>query len=170
MFRKILVALDYSLDYSEITRPILDEAISLAKVMEAKLMLLHVLSPDDSAGRDLAIYPGAYYLTPTEEWLETYRQEWEQFKDRNLQQLENDTESAKAAGISAECCQIFGNPGRSICEFAKNWETELILMGRRGRKGLSELFLGSVSNYVLHHAHCAVLTLNPGFKPKAKLP
>jgi nucleotide-binding universal stress UspA family protein len=32
-------------------------------------------------------------------------------------------------------------------------------MGRRGRTGLSELFLGSVSNYVTHHAPCSVLTL-----------
>ncbi|MDB9482953.1 universal stress protein, partial [Dolichospermum circinale CS-537/05] len=32
----------------------------------------------------------------------------------------------------------------------------LIMMGRRGRSGLAEFFLGSQSNYVLHHAPCSV--------------
>ncbi len=36
---------------------------------------------------------------------------------------------------------------------------DLIVVGRRGRSGLSELILGSASNYVLHHAPCSVLTL-----------
>jgi len=35
----------------------------------------------------------------------------------------------------------------------------LVVVGRRGHSGLSELFLGSVSNYVLHRAPCSVLTI-----------
>ena len=50
-----------------------------------------------------------------------------------------------------------GNPGRSICELASTWEADLILVGSRGLKGLKEMFLGSVSNYVTHHAPCSVL-------------
>lgn len=46
-----------------------------------------------------------------------------------------------------------------ICELARNWNADLIILGRRGRTGLSELLLGSVSNYVLHHAPCSVLTV-----------
>ena len=46
-----------------------------------------------------------------------------------------------------------------ICNAAISWQADLIIMGRRGRTGLSELFLGSVSNYVLHHAPCAVLVV-----------
>jgi len=30
-----------------------------------------------------------------------------------------------------------------------------------GRTGLRELFLGSVSNYVLHHAPCSVMVVHP---------
>ncbi|MGQ9872468.1 universal stress protein [Leptodesmis sp.] len=36
---------------------------------------------------------------------------------------------------------------------------DLILIGNRGHTGLKELFLGSASNYVLHHAPCSVLTV-----------
>ncbi|NEP40617.1 MAG: universal stress protein, partial [Okeania sp. SIO2H7] len=31
-----------------------------------------------------------------------------------------------------------------------------IVMGRRGHSVFSELLLGSVSNYVIHRAHCSV--------------
>jgi len=43
-----------------------------------------------------------------------------------------------------------------ICELAIDWNADLIMMGRRGRSGIAEFFLGSVSNYVLHHAPCSV--------------
>ncbi|MEA5469202.1 universal stress protein [Spirulina sp. 06S082] len=39
----------------------------------------------------------------------------------------------------------------------KSWQADLIAIGRCGHSGLTELFLGSVSNYVLYHAFCSVL-------------
>ncbi|MFM7578374.1 MAG: universal stress protein, partial [Microcystaceae cyanobacterium] len=40
---------------------------------------------------------------------------------------------------------------------------DVIVVGHRGRWGLSEILLGSVSNYVFHHAHCPVLVVpTPG--------
>ncbi|MGC1393382.1 MAG: universal stress protein [Coleofasciculaceae cyanobacterium] len=35
----------------------------------------------------------------------------------------------------------------------------MVVVGRRGRTGLAEAFLGSVSNYVVHHAPCSVLVI-----------
>ncbi|MCZ8054719.1 MAG: universal stress protein, partial [Microcystis sp. LE19-12.2C] len=46
---------------------------------------------------------------------------------------------------------------KTICKVAREENIDLIVIGRRGRSGLGELFLGSVSNYVLHHAPCSVL-------------
>ncbi len=40
---------------------------------------------------------------------------------------------------------------------ARAWSADLILVGSRGLKGLKEMFLGSVGNYVTHHAPCSAL-------------
>jgi nucleotide-binding universal stress UspA family protein len=159
MFHKVVVALDYS----EFASPIFEEAVSLAKVMGAQLQLIHVLSLEDAPGYQLSLYAEGYYPPLTEDNL--YHREWTEFKNQSLHHLEADVESANVAGVSAEFSQLYGSPGKSICESARHWGADLILMGRRGRTGLSELFLGSVSNYVLHHAHCAVLTLNTPSQP-----
>jgi nucleotide-binding universal stress UspA family protein len=156
MFHKVVVALDYS-DFSP---SILDTAIALAKITDAQLKLVHVVSLEDGSGYQPLVYAGGFYSLVTEQQFDQYREAWTKFKKQNLDKLEADTEAAKAAGVSAESFQIDGSPGRSICEFAKSWGADLILMGRHGRTGISELFLGSVSNYVLHHSPCAVLTLN----------
>jgi nucleotide-binding universal stress UspA family protein len=52
-----------------------------------------------------------------------------------------------------------GDAGRTICETAKNYSADLIVIGRNQRSVLSEIFLGSTSNYVLHHAPCSVMVI-----------
>jgi len=58
--------------------------------------------------------------------------------------------------VDAEFTQNTGSPGRVICEIAKAWQADLIILRRRGYSGLTEMLLGSVSNYVLHHAPCSI--------------
>ena len=63
-------------------------------------------------------------------------------------------------GIPTESkCEV-GHPGSLIRDLAMNWSADLIVMGRRGLSGLQEVFLGSVSNYILHHAPCSVLIVH----------
>ena len=53
-------------------------------------------------------------------------------------------------------CRL-GNPGSVICDAAREWGADLIVVGRRGYKGLTEVLLGSVSSHVVRNAHCSVL-------------
>lgn len=66
---------------------------------------------------------------------------------------------AIAAGVETVVSCDVGDPGMMICETAKEWKADLVLVGRRGRSGLSELVMGSVSNAVVHHAPCSVLVI-----------
>ena len=48
-------------------------------------------------------------------------------------------------------------PGRIIVEVANKEKVNTIVMGTRGLGAVSRTLLGSVSDYVLHHAHCTVV-------------
>lgn len=52
-----------------------------------------------------------------------------------------------------------GEPAEEIVEMARLEAFELIVIGSRGLSPLKELLLGSVSNRVVHTAHCPVLVV-----------
>jgi nucleotide-binding universal stress UspA family protein len=82
----------------------------------------------------------------------------DKFSQLKLEMLHLYTAEATAAGVEVEYKQDFGQPGETICKFARDWQADLIVMGRRHwLSGMEEFVLGRVSNYVLHHAFCCVL-------------
>jgi universal stress protein A len=54
-----------------------------------------------------------------------------------------------------------GSPAHEIHRFAKEYDTQLIVIGTHGQKGL-QLLLGSTANSVLHGAGCDVLSVRIG--------
>ncbi|MGI0494967.1 universal stress protein [Alkalinema pantanalense CENA528] len=160
MFDKVLVAIDRSSSHQSV----FEAALTLAKALSGKLILLSVPSPDDPACPHLPtlntnLYPMGFDRTVTE----VYEELWEIYTKKGEEFLTSLVEEANAAGITAEFLQIPGNPGRTICATAQELNVDLIVLGRRGHSGLNELFLGSTSNYVLHHAPCSVLVVQHSF-------
>ena len=49
------------------------------------------------------------------------------------------------------------DPGYDIVQYSKNHKNDLIVIGARGLGSIKEVFLGSVSNYVLHKSKIPVL-------------
>lgn len=157
MFKKILVALDRS----EIGQQVFDEALGLAKLTQASLMLLHVLSSEEEGSPYLPMLSNMdYYPGLTSQNFELYQKQWDTFKNLGIQMLQSFCAQANTAGVTTEFTQNVGNPGRVICDLAHSHGADLIVMGRRGHSRLMELFLGSVSNHVLHHAPCSVHVVN----------
>jgi len=54
-----------------------------------------------------------------------------------------------------------GDPAEEIVDAAKEQGATLIVVGSRGRGGVRSALLGSVSDRVLHLAHCPVLVVRP---------
>jgi nucleotide-binding universal stress UspA family protein len=169
MFHKILVAMDRS----AIGQQVFDEALSLAKATGASLLLLHVLSAEEEGSPDTAM-PSPSILSYSQdvydELVTNYQKRWKAFEEEGLELLRARTSQATTAGVSAEFTQLQGSPSREICNLATTWQADLIVMGRRGRSGLSELFLGSVSNDIFHHAPCSVLTVQSPISKKTQSP
>jgi nucleotide-binding universal stress UspA family protein len=61
----------------------------------------------------------------------------------------------KKVDVSVEV--LFGSPDSRIVETAEDDGADLIVIGSHGYKQWERLLLGSVSDSVVHHAHCSVL-------------
>jgi nucleotide-binding universal stress UspA family protein len=157
MYDQILVAVDRT----EIGKNVFATALSLAQQNKSSLILLHVLSTEEDFS-PMRIPSGALEMYPALEndlTLENWRSQWELFEREGLELLRSLEEQARKTGVSVVVQQVFGSPARIICQQASDRQVDLVVVGRRGRTGLSELILGSVSNYVLHHAPCSVLVV-----------
>lgn len=156
MFNRILVAMDSSAEGDHI----FEEALSIAKITNARLMLMHVLSAINVE----CIQDCDSSLVRSPDQLGTDTDQWESARLQCLETLRFRHAVMFDAGISADIGLPTGLPGCQICEMAKNWGADLILLGRRGLTDPEEDRISSVSNYVLHHAPCAVLVVPKGIK------
>ncbi|EDX83594.1 universal stress protein family, putative [Synechococcus sp. PCC 7335] len=143
MFNKILVALDTK----EPCDLLLQEAIALAKATTSSLVILGVLTLDADGTLPLLSHP------------EIYQKRYEEFKAGGLAILRRYLDQAIAGGIQATIHQEIGDPGKTICQVAKEEDADLIIVGSHGRKGIGELLMGSVSSYVVHRAPCSVFVV-----------
>lgn len=60
-------------------------------------------------------------------------------------------------GVPVETIVEVGDPKEMICEAAEKLNVDLLILGSHSRGPVQRLFLGSVSNYCMHHAKCPVL-------------
>ena len=138
-FTRILCAVDFS----ESSKAGLEYAISLAQESKAALTLAHVIETrplyyDFSP-------PVAIDLTA---WHEEART-----------QLRDMVPDAARASCSITEAVREGSSHREILSLAREFDSDLIVMGVRGRGTADLWFFGSTTHHVIREARCAVLTL-----------
>jgi nucleotide-binding universal stress UspA family protein len=74
--------------------------------------------------------------------------------------LESVAERLRAIGYQAHGLAVLGTPSTMILQEAATLRSDLILMGTRGRQGMTRFVLGSVSHAVLHKTPCPVLAFH----------
>ncbi|MBW4655374.1 MAG: universal stress protein [Kaiparowitsia implicata GSE-PSE-MK54-09C] len=152
---KILAALDDS----PLGKDVFDQALDLAEKHQAELLLVHCYAPELSTSP--MMLPGelglsSHFITQAYQSQQVYLEQRNQHVQQALQQK---SQTANQRGVPTQHMPCYQEPGQGICHMASQWSADLIVMGRRGRRGLAEVMLGSVSNYVLHHAPCAVMVI-----------
>lgn len=162
MFSKILVALDNSSQASAV----FDFALSIAKPETTQMLLVHFV---DWQLQDVSPWVGMGTLYDVDITGNRYNWSRERLQEEiktSKTWLQTYADRAIALDIACEIECRTGVCNLGISDRAKEWNADLIVMGRRGHNNLSEIFLGSVSNYVIHHAPCSVLVVQ-GTKPLA---
>ncbi|KAK2173766.1 hypothetical protein NP493_850g01031 [Ridgeia piscesae] len=65
-------------------------------------------------------------------------------------------------GIRSKFFLSYERPQSFITDLAKKEKVDLVVLGCGGKHTLANIILGSVSQYVLNHAHCAVAICRNG--------
>ena len=138
MFKSILIAWDGSRH----ARRALDEAIDIARTQGSRLTLLTVAAP-------VQLWVGPYVPPVSEEELTSA-----------AEQLAEEGEALVPEGIPVSSRTAEGHPGTELLKRAEAAGHDLIVMGSRGRGAVRSAVLGSVSHYVLNHAHVPVLIVH----------
>lgn len=82
----------------------------------------------------------------------------EEEKEKIKHKLEHFAVLLKEAGVDGTVKSIHSeSPGQGICKAAEEIHASLVVVGTRGMGKIRRTFLGSVSDYVLHHCHVPVL-------------
>ena len=157
MSKKILLAIGDSSESAQV----LESGLILAERLGDRILILHVLNPLIPHGFATPGSPLVGGILPilNDVAVEQYLEQWKEYEQKGIERLNSYAQQAKDRGIEAEILQQYGDSGPMICEAAKNWSADTIVMGRNQKSTLSQIFVGSTSNYVLHHAHCSVMVI-----------
>jgi len=119
-----------------------EEAIDLAVQVEARLLVVSVLgtaSRPSEAQADLAGQADS--------------------RDTLTTKAQGIVQRAKAYGANATFLVWEGEPGEAIVAAAESEKADLIVVASHGGSGVSRFLIGSVSDYVVRHAHCPVMVV-----------
>ena len=130
-------------DFSEMSRAVLDYAVFMANTHQAELKLVHVV--DQLHGFDSY---KILHMTAIEITHEMERQAKSQLK-----------ELVACLPIPAKFEVRFGRAADETVLQAKEDKVDLVVMGSHGRSGISHLLVGSVAESVVRHAPCPVLVV-----------
>lgn len=143
MFAKVLVASDGS----QCALKAVEAAAEIASRFDSKVVALCV---DDPAVSTIPYMgpPEAAYVTEASVAA----------ADEELRKaLKRTTAALEKARVRFAARSETGHPVDIIVRVAAEEHADLIVLGSRGLGGFERLLLGSVSDGVLHHAHCPVL-------------
>lgn len=142
-FKHILVPSDFYKNAEDV----LAHALAVARRFSARITLFHVVMVyDDDPYNPQLTFPN----------LDTYYQHLEEQAGR---QFEQTIAGWQAEGVEVTYVVQRGfSPYEEILQFAEENQVDLIVMGTHGRTALSQFFLGSVAQKVVHQAPCPVMT------------
>lgn len=141
MFTHILLASDGS----ECALKAAAAAATLARKFDARLTLINVYQPIPTVGP----YGEIVNVELNEKYVATLQEHAISPVGRIVEGM----------GVPHQSLQKVGQPAAEIVRVAEEEGCDLIVLGSRGLSGVQAFLLGTVSDRVVHHAHCPVLVV-----------
>lgn len=138
-----------ALDGSPSARHALDFAVELLADRKTAVRLVHII-PEHLIYGKAGTAPVELYDMPKE-------------RAASKELLEQSEQHLRDAGVGPDIEKQLGvgDPADLILTAAKEMNADLIVLGSRGLNTAQRFLIGSVSNKVATHAHCAVMVVRP---------
>jgi nucleotide-binding universal stress UspA family protein len=130
-------------DFSDCSRTAIAYATALAKIYQAKIILLHVVETSVYSLDTSLIPPGDPFG----------------LREKLVEMTEKEAALLKGRGFDVEGECVIGLPAIEIIRAVQEKKADLVVMGTHGRTGLSHILLGSTAERVIQRASCPVLTV-----------
>ena len=142
-FKRIVVPLDGSM----LAEQILPRVVKLAKLEEAEITLLHVLTPQTYSQKEI--------VDPSSPW-------WEKDISAARAYLLRIAGTLRRDGVLATVDIVIGeNVAEAIGDYAGRERADMIAIATHGRGGLSRMLRGSVADAVTRSARMSMLVFRP---------
>lgn len=142
------------IDFSRASLAVVDEAVRLARSVEGRVVVLHVVKPPAFAAELAPVSRLALHMTAE---VERVAREQLLLMQRRLMKR----------GISVETICTTGSPIRRIVEQAETQAARYIVLGGQRRTALEKIVVGSTASGVLKRAGCPVVVVPPPRKATA---
>lgn len=133
----------YPTDFSDSAENALQYVTSLAKKYGSKIHVLHVVEP----------------FTYTSDFGIDYSVQYREMEATAKRMIDEIVASIRKNGFDAEGAILSGEPFVEIIRYARQENSDLIVMATHGRKGIEHVLLGSVAEKVVRKSPCPVLTV-----------
>lgn len=131
-------------DFSSCSKGALEDAVSLARLVQAEVCVLHVYQ------NPAQLLPMGGYVGPVSDMLADLRKQVSAELDALAEPYRKD-------GPPIGVLLVEGIPYKGILDRADEWGADLIVMGTHGRTGVERALAGSVAERVIRLAPCPVL-------------
>lgn len=148
------------IEFSQASRAALDQAAAIAEWCGAAITALHVVSP----ARVLE-GPLLFAALPASAVSDTAATRAQRALDEYVRPLRE-----RGLAVDAVVLEDYDDVEGRILALAETMHADLLVIGTHGRTGLDWLLVGSITDKVLRHATCPVLTVPPAVTRRARPP
>lgn len=135
-----------AVDFSEVTEPVIEQAVELARCLNAELTLLHVAAPEpDFVGYDVG--PQSVRDSRARELRHEHRG------------LQARAEALTESGLPTTALLVAGSTVDTILHEADRFDSRLIVIGSHGHGAVYQALVGSVSAGVVKASRRPVLII-----------